>query len=83
MLRNTILAFALFAGTVTAAYAGDQFIDDTGYAVSGYDVVSYFDLPQSSVGEPQQSPLRVMPPSPRTTMGRLLLSQPRRTVTGF
>ncbi len=57
MLRNTILAFALFAGTVTAAYAGDQFIDDTGYAVSGYDVVSYFDLPQSSVGEPQQSPL--------------------------
>jgi len=57
MLKSTFLAVALFAASLTAAVAGDQFIDDTGFAVSGYDVVSYFDLPQSSVGEPQQSPL--------------------------
>lgn len=57
MFKTTILALAMFAATMTAAVAGDQFIDDTGFAVSGYDVVSYFDLPQSAVGEPQQSPL--------------------------
>lgn len=28
----------------TAAYAGDQNIDETSYAVSGYDVVGYFVL---------------------------------------
>jgi YHS domain-containing protein len=57
MFKTTGFAIALFIATLTAAFAGDQFIDDTGYAVSGYDVVSYFDLPQSAVGEPQQSPL--------------------------
>ena len=37
----------------TAAFAGEQYVNDTGYANSGYDVVAYFDLPQASVGEPQ------------------------------
>jgi YHS domain-containing protein len=39
-----------FAGQ---AFAGEQYIDGTGYAVSGYDVVAYFDLPQSAVGSAQ------------------------------
>ncbi|WP_425091047.1 YHS domain-containing (seleno)protein [Tropicimonas sp. S265A] len=43
-------AFSLVAAT---AFAGPQFVDDTGFAVSGYDVVAYFDLPQSEVGSPQ------------------------------
>ena len=43
-------AFALVAGT---AFAGPQYLDETGFAVSGYDVVAYFDLPQSEVGTAQ------------------------------
>ncbi|MFN5996277.1 MAG: YHS domain-containing (seleno)protein [Paracoccaceae bacterium] len=57
MFRMTTLALAFAAGLVGAAFAGDQYVDKTGFAVSGYDVVSYFDLPQSKVGQPQQSPL--------------------------
>lgn len=49
--------FALAAGfallTSTAAFAGDQYIDGTGFAVSGYDPVAYFDLEQAPVGSPQ------------------------------
>lgn len=37
----------------TASHAGEQYVDGTGYAVSGYDVVAYFDLPQSKIGEAQ------------------------------
>jgi hypothetical protein len=33
------------------AFAGEQYIDETGYAVSGYDVVAYFDLDQAAIGE--------------------------------
>jgi YHS domain-containing protein len=39
-----------FAGQV---FAGQQYIDETGFAVSGYDVVAYFALPQNPVGTPQ------------------------------
>jgi YHS domain-containing protein len=58
MLRKTAfaLAFAALTATTGVAIAGDQYVDDTGFAVSGYDVVSYCDLPQSAIGEPQQSP---------------------------
>lgn len=57
MFRTTALAFAIAAGWMGAAFAGEQYIDQTGFAVSGYDVVSYFDLPQSGIGQPQPSPL--------------------------
>ena len=57
MLKTTALAIAFAAGMTGAAFAGEQYIDKTGLAVSGYDVVSYFSLPQSAVGQPQQSPL--------------------------
>lgn len=45
---------ALIAGT---AVAGEQYVDETGFAVSGYDVVSYWDLTQNAVGEAQPAPL--------------------------
>tara|TARA_R110002049_G_scaffold23781_6_gene84693 strand:+ start:81733 stop:82257 length:525 start_codon:yes stop_codon:yes gene_type:complete len=35
------------------AFAGPQYVDETGYAASGYDVVAYFDLPQNPVGQSQ------------------------------
>ncbi len=35
------------------AQAGDQYVDSTGFAVSGHDVVAYFDLEQAPVGQAQ------------------------------
>lgn len=55
MNRFTLtLAAAVSALTfATSAFAGPQYIDHTGYAASGYDVVAYFDLKQSPVGRSQ------------------------------
>lgn len=44
-------AFAL--GLTATAWAGEQYVDKTGFAASGYDVVAYFDLKQAPVGEKQ------------------------------
>lgn len=41
-------AFTLMSG---AAFAGPQYLDQTGYAASGYDVVAYFSLEQSQIGQ--------------------------------
>ncbi|MGQ0564355.1 MAG: YHS domain-containing (seleno)protein [Gemmobacter sp.] len=57
MFKMTALALAFATGLVGTAFAGEQYVDKTGFAVSGYDVVSYFNLPQSDVGQPQPSPL--------------------------
>ncbi|MCX7289199.1 MAG: hypothetical protein NTW20_17090 [Rhodobacterales bacterium] len=57
MFKMTALALAFATGLVGTAFAGDQYVDKTGFAASGYDVVSYFDLPQSEIGQPQQAPL--------------------------
>lgn len=57
MFKTTAIALAFAAGMIGTAFAGDQYVDRTGFAVSGYDVVSYFDLPQSELGQPQASPL--------------------------
>ncbi|MEL6203980.1 MAG: YHS domain-containing (seleno)protein [Pseudomonadota bacterium] len=48
-------AFSAIAAALmsTSAFAGDQFIDNTGFAVSGYDVVAYWGLEQAAVGEAQ------------------------------
>lgn len=48
--KTSIAALILSA---TAAFAGPQYLDETGFAASGYDVVAYFDLPQSAVGQAQ------------------------------
>jgi len=39
------------------AFAGEQYVDETGFAVSGYDVVAYFDLPMNPVGQKQPAPV--------------------------
>ncbi len=52
------LAISLAAMLLAApVLAGEQFVDGTGFAVSGYDVVSYFDLAQVPVGQSQPAPL--------------------------
>ncbi|SET83381.1 YHS domain-containing (seleno)protein [Paracoccus homiensis] len=56
MFRFSFAATALSVALSTGAFAGEQYVDSTGYAVSGYDVVSYFDLPQSPVGAAQPAP---------------------------
>jgi YHS domain-containing protein len=48
-----ILAVVAALGWTGAAQAGEQFVDETGFAVSGHDVVAYFELEQAPVGEPQ------------------------------
>ncbi|ABG31290.1 YHS domain-containing protein [Roseobacter denitrificans] len=49
-----MIAVAATAITLaTSAFAGEQYIDPTGFAVSGYDVVAYFDLDQAPVGQDQ------------------------------
>ncbi len=53
----TIAAAATAIALTGQAFAGDQYVDDTGFAASGYDVVSYFDLPQAPVGAAQPAPL--------------------------
>lgn len=48
-----LITSAVFAAFSTTAFAGDQYIDETGFAASGYDVVAYFGLDQSPVGTAQ------------------------------
>ncbi len=48
----TMLASVLIFAPM-ASVAGPQYVDDTGYALSGYDVVAYRSFEQQPVGEPQ------------------------------
>jgi len=56
MLRALRLAVLLALGLARTAHAGEQYVDATGFAVSGYDVTSYFALTQSPLGMPQPEP---------------------------
>ena len=49
-LISGAFALTLMSG---AAFAGPQYVDETGYAVSGYDVVAYHGLKQVAVGQSQ------------------------------
>jgi len=49
----TIAAATAALSFASIAFAGEQYVDGTGFAASGYDVVAYFDLPQSKVGSTQ------------------------------
>ncbi len=49
-LRAAALGLVLVG---SPALAGPQFVDGTGFAVSGYDVVAYRDLEQAPVGQSQ------------------------------
>jgi hypothetical protein len=48
-----ILSSVAAIAFASAAFAGEQYVDPNGYAVSGYDVVAYFDLEQAPVGQSQ------------------------------
>ncbi|MCG8445714.1 MAG: hypothetical protein MI753_08375 [Hyphomicrobiales bacterium] len=52
MMRSLMFSGALFAALAFSgnALAGDQYVDSTGFAASGYDVVAYFSKEQSAVG---------------------------------
>ena len=53
MIRRFLAAAALSALTLGTAQAGPQYVDESGFANSGYDPVAYFDLKQAAVGERQ------------------------------
>ena len=56
MKKSFFIIVAAFWGLFSvSAFAGPQFVDATGYAVSGYDVVAYHGLKQSEVGKAQAS----------------------------
>lgn len=52
-MKILFASVAAVAASATFAFAGDQYIDGTGFAVSGYDVVAYFGLEQAPVGTAQ------------------------------
>lgn len=55
-MKSTFAGLFFAAGLMIAngASAEEIYIDNTGYAVSGYDVVAYFDMKQVPIGEDQQ-----------------------------
>ncbi|MBC06679.1 YHS domain-containing (seleno)protein [Thalassospira sp.] len=53
MFKQFLIGSAVFFGLSGAALAGEQYVDETGYAISGYDAVAYFNLPQKDVGMTQ------------------------------
>ena len=53
MVRSSLLAGAALVAMSASALAGPQYVDETGFAVSGYDPVAFFELDQASLGERQ------------------------------
>ncbi len=52
-MKRTVFAALAALSFSLPAFAGEQYIDGTGFAVSGYDVVAYRSLPSSAVGQAQ------------------------------
>jgi len=52
-MKRFLIAAAAATFLSTAAFAGEQYVNETGFANSGYDVVAYFDMEQAPVGSPQ------------------------------
>lgn len=59
LLSSMLTGFFAFMSVlfVGPAFASEQYVDKTGFAVSGYDVVSYYSIQQSAIGKAQKSPL--------------------------
>ena len=53
MFRSLMLSSAFAVVAAGSAFAGDQYVDETNYALSGYDPVAYFSLEQVPVGQKQ------------------------------
>ena len=56
-LLGAVFGVSFAALVASTAFAGEQYVDVTGHAISGYDVVSYWDLEQAPIGEAQPAPL--------------------------
>ena len=52
-MRSVFLMSAAALMITGVAHAGPQYVDETGFAASGYDVVAYRNLEQSAVGQSQ------------------------------
>ncbi|MEM8686825.1 MAG: YHS domain-containing (seleno)protein [Pseudomonadota bacterium] len=53
-MKKALITGLMITGFLSsAAFAGPQYVDETGYAVSGYDVVAYHSLKQAAVGQKQ------------------------------
>ena len=60
-LIRTLAAGAALLAFAGVAQAGEQYVDGSGYAVSGYDVVAYQGLKQGPVGQPQPGAVKGSP----------------------
>ncbi|MBJ3777320.1 YHS domain-containing (seleno)protein [Acuticoccus mangrovi] len=63
-MRWFIAIFGAALLATSAATAGEQYVNASGYANAGYDVVAYFDLEQAPLGAAQPE---AVPGSPRFT----------------
>jgi len=52
-VSGLLMAGALSVLTSVAAQAGEQYVDESGFALGGYDAVAYFELKQVPVGQHQ------------------------------
>ncbi len=54
-VKGAMVSAALLGGLLLSggAFAGEQYVDGTGFAASGYDVVAYHSLNQNKVGTAQ------------------------------
>lgn len=50
MFKQFLISSAVVLVLPGVAFAGEQYIDETGYAISGYDAVAYFKLLQKDAG---------------------------------
>ena len=53
IINRTLLFLIILLSLPLKAFAGPQYLDKTGYAISGYDVVAYRTLESNPVGEQQ------------------------------
>ncbi len=52
-MKKSLFTGLILAGFLsTSAFAGQQYVDESGYAASGYDVVAYHSLKQAPAGQP-------------------------------
>ncbi|CUJ85181.1 YHS domain protein [Ruegeria denitrificans] len=57
-MKRFAMTFVTALTLAMPAFAGDQYVDGTGYAVSGYDVVAYRSLDQVPAGQAQPKAVR-------------------------